>query len=218
MKKLSTLELVIVGFILLFICLVISIIGHSLFNINTDFLTAGATLFAAVVAMLLFEDWRDQHKVTLMDAFHLDLRENSDVLFKTYLKILPKVMSFNGSSAQGALNILDDLKYDLSDFNDNLQSLNKVIIDYQIFTMNLESTHLIKGQLEDIERIQSLIEATIAAFVAFHYSPNPDAFIQVLYSSFVRQGKIDTFISTIKNFIDIDTRKFYMDYLNKKGQ
>lgn len=72
MKKFNAFELIGVGVSIYLICLIFGAISKHIFGFDVDVLSASATLFAAVVAMILFNDWRDQFKV---DTF-IKLKEN----------------------------------------------------------------------------------------------------------------------------------------------
>lgn len=60
MKKLTWSQLTIVGVGILATCFVVSFLVNCKFNLETDFLSAAATIFAAVVAISLYSDWREE--------------------------------------------------------------------------------------------------------------------------------------------------------------
>ncbi|MFX5640894.1 hypothetical protein ABTF02_13490 [Acinetobacter baumannii] len=74
MKKFTKFELIGIGISLLLICIIISLIGKYVFDLQGDYLSAAATLFAAVIAALLYSDWKVQHKIQLLDKYHNELK------------------------------------------------------------------------------------------------------------------------------------------------
>lgn len=74
MKKLNYFIFFMVGAGILIICLIISRCLHSEFDIETDFLSASATFFAAAVAILLYRDWRAPHLLTKIETEQREIK------------------------------------------------------------------------------------------------------------------------------------------------
>ncbi|WP_010115466.1 hypothetical protein [Acinetobacter sp. P8-3-8] len=77
-----------IGVLCLIFCVGISIIAKKAFKVDSDFLSASATLFAAFVALYFYSDWREQHRVSLFEKFKNDLfklfnqvEDNYDALY-----------------------------------------------------------------------------------------------------------------------------------------
>jgi hypothetical protein len=68
------------------LCIGVSIIGRKAFNVDSDFLSASATLFAAIVALYLYNDWRDQQRFVLIEKYQELIRESGKSLFLNYSK------------------------------------------------------------------------------------------------------------------------------------
>ncbi|NWK74949.1 hypothetical protein D7V64_00305 [Acinetobacter cumulans] len=65
MKKIHIAILIVTGIFL--VCLAISILIKKFFSVDGDYLSASATLVAALVAAYLYSDWRHQYKVELFE-------------------------------------------------------------------------------------------------------------------------------------------------------
>ncbi|MCU4367551.1 hypothetical protein [Acinetobacter courvalinii] len=99
MKKINFNELIVIGIGILATCFFISQISLLYFNLQTDFLSATATLFAAIIAFILFNDWKEQYKTELFERIKnhihnafLDLEKNYNDLYVFLIssKELPK--------------------------------------------------------------------------------------------------------------------------------
>lgn len=56
MKNFNEFELIGIGIALLLICIFFSLMGKHIFGLEGDYLSAAATLFASVIAFILFND------------------------------------------------------------------------------------------------------------------------------------------------------------------
>lgn len=91
MKNLKLHELVIVSVICILLCIEFSIIGKIVLGIEADFLSGGATLFAAFIAYIIFNDWREQYRIELIkeirDKLHLLFTEAENKTDKFYIEV-----------------------------------------------------------------------------------------------------------------------------------
>lgn len=120
MKNITFKKLALIGFFILISCFFISFSVKFFFKIESDFLSASATLFAAFVAFLLFNDWREQYKIELFekirDRLHTQLNE---------VKI--QYNSFNNFIQNN--EIIDPILY--SEKNHSIQNaIDVVIVDF----------------------------------------------------------------------------------------
>lgn len=67
MKNISIQELTVIGIGILGSCFAISKLAFCKFNLQSDFLSASATLFAAVVALKMFNSWKEQYQTELFE-------------------------------------------------------------------------------------------------------------------------------------------------------
>lgn len=77
MKKLNISDAFGIGAACFVLCIGTSIIAKKAFNIDSDFLSASATLCASVIAVRLFSDWREQYRVEMVKQ----LRDKINHLF-----------------------------------------------------------------------------------------------------------------------------------------
>ncbi|HCQ9784793.1 TPA: hypothetical protein OMR00_003787, partial [Acinetobacter baumannii] len=69
MNKFNKFNLLAIGTFLLVLCAFLSYVGEKWLNLQGDYLSAAATLFAAVIAFLLFNDWKDQFLITKFEKY-----------------------------------------------------------------------------------------------------------------------------------------------------
>ena len=126
MKKYSEFELIGIGITLLVLCILISLIGKHVFDLEGDYLSAAATLFAAVVAMLLFNDWQEPYSAqkinderNLLRVSIKDFRNNYYAL-STHILSAPKVLSENGDYFREYIKLEAQLLNSLDDVSENL--------------------------------------------------------------------------------------------------
>ena len=75
-----------IGVLCLIFCIGISVIAKKAFEIDSDFLSASATLFTAFVAFYLYNDWRDQQKFILIEKHQTLLNNSGESLQLKYAK------------------------------------------------------------------------------------------------------------------------------------
>ncbi|MCU4434770.1 hypothetical protein KTH93_04670 [Acinetobacter bereziniae] len=80
MKKYNEFELVGIGVSVYLICIIFGIISKHIFGFDVDVLSASATLFAGVVAIVLVNDWREQHNFLILEKRHDYLLEKITIL------------------------------------------------------------------------------------------------------------------------------------------
>lgn len=92
MKKISIWELLVISVGVIALCFSISKFVLCKFNMASDFLTASATFIAAIVAISLFNDWKDQYRTELFERLkdrihHLfdSLSIQYDAMYKSIL-------------------------------------------------------------------------------------------------------------------------------------
>lgn len=94
------LVLVFIG--IFFSCLGLSKLANFYFDISSDYLTATATFFAAFVALYLYSDWREQHKVSVLNDKQKVLSNIGVELNKLFVEILDR--SYEGNQEKEFFN------------------------------------------------------------------------------------------------------------------
>lgn len=132
MKKLKISDILGIGVIGLILCLGLSIIAKNAFDISSDFLTSATTLFAALVALYVYSDWREPHNLTKFQSEQSEIRISIRIFRNNYYEFNSHVLEFkNGESTNEAdtakflqlerqmLNSLDDLSDNLHFYSHN---------------------------------------------------------------------------------------------------
>lgn len=162
--KLKISDVLFVGCLGLLLCIGISIIAKKAFNIEADFLSTSATLFTAVVALFLYNDWREPYVVNKVDQEQKELRNILKDFRKNYNAFLYFVNVENkgrgvknGDDASHKYRRLEnDLLSDLEEISIRLNGLILIIED----NLSSEKVHIIKlkehsGNIEKLIKILS---------------------------------------------------------------
>lgn len=151
MKKIISIFLALTG--LFFVCLAISILIKNYFQIEGDYLSAFATTVAAIVAIFLFNDWRDEQEYQTKKEFIFKVRQIYDELHD---------LNFNHIDTRaGLIYKLKNNMYD-SDFHFecfNSFSIFKMKMDFLItkILITLEEYEVVSYQKEFIEELDKAL-------------------------------------------------------------
>ncbi|MDH0562170.1 hypothetical protein [Acinetobacter courvalinii] len=96
MNNLKTYEVLCVFFICILFCLEISILGRALIGFDSDFLSAGVTLFAAFIAWILYNDWRDPYSAQKLDDERSAIRVTAKSFRNSFYEFNSHVLNFPG--------------------------------------------------------------------------------------------------------------------------
>lgn len=157
MKNFNEFQLIGIGIALLLTCIIFSLIGKHILGLEGDYLSAAATLFASVIAFILFNDWRDEqeHQVftELIKTIKQDYRKLNDkyiedlyslhemlhklkfnqltqaLTFEVIEKITLSYTTFSRVFKEIQITLLE-IKEIKSDFN-NFDEMYKTITDYE---------------------------------------------------------------------------------------
>ncbi|MDS9866318.1 hypothetical protein XB97_18770 [Acinetobacter pittii] len=157
MKNFNEFQLIGIGIALLLTCIIFSLIGKHILGLEGDYLSAAATLFASVIAIILFNDWRDEqeHQVftELIKTIKQDYRKLNDkyiedlyslhemlhklkfnqptqaLTFEVIEKITLSYTTFSRVFKEIQITLLE-IKEIKSDFN-NFDEMYKTITDYE---------------------------------------------------------------------------------------
>ncbi|MDC4659471.1 hypothetical protein NRA66_12680 [Acinetobacter baumannii] len=157
MKNFNEFQLIGIGIALLLTCIIFSLMGKHIFGLDGDYLSAAATLFASVIAFILFNDWRDEqeHQVftELIKTIKQDYRKLNDkyiedlyslhemlhklkfnhptqaLTFEVIEKITLSYTTFSRVFKEIQISLLE-IKEIKSDFN-NFDEMYKKITDYE---------------------------------------------------------------------------------------
>lgn len=131
MKKYNEFELLGIGGILLLICIIFSLIGKHVFNLDGDYLSAAATLFASVIAFILFNDWKDQFLVTKFEKYSDEIESLSKQLRGELHELFYFLLRSDDHSNKLALSKFKEVRR-------TLQQLHQTFLIYIYFLDNFE--------------------------------------------------------------------------------
>lgn len=213
MKKYSEFELIGIGITLLVLCILISIIGKHVFDLDGDYLSAAATLFAAVVAMLLFNDWREPYTITKIDNIQNELRSSIKLFryaYNDFRYFLLKddrpetAEKFMAEYKKYEKELLDSIEA-IRDHLDRCIILVKEIQKHEFVNDHLLELQLAKNQLNDM-------------YILFMESDPNENFIvaSTLISDKVKNGEFNSIAIGIFSFLIRDMETFFSKLLNIK--
>lgn len=131
MKKYNEFQLLGIGVILLLICIIFSLIGKHVFDLDGDYLSAAATLFASVIAFILFNDWKDQFLVTKFEKYSDEIESLSKQLRGELHELFYFLLRSDDHSNKLTLSKFKEVRR-------TLQQLHQTFLIYIYFLDNFE--------------------------------------------------------------------------------
>lgn len=215
MKKFTKFELIGIGISLLLICIIISLIGKYVFDLQGDYLSAAATLFAAVIAALLYSDWKVQHKIQLLDKYHnelkllvLNLTETKKLLGDEYFKYIisnEKDMSLNSP--------LDNFENKL---NRELKAIGSLLNEYLIFLKTLELLEIVKQHASLVINLNKEKDVALEDLKKINQNEALDQQTLNLIKS-LHGGGLGAFIISLQVFAERELPSFYFEFFNAQN-
>lgn len=206
------LVLVFIG--IFFSCLGLSKLANFYFDISSDYLTATATFFAAFVALYLYNDWKDVHKINTLEKYHQELKIEFLNLNSSYLIVSKKASEIEGSSVSKASEIVLEINniYGLTFYN-NVKKVLVTINEYEIFISRLTKISIVSQHLQNIEVFKNELLKTLNALDSIQGIGNLDKLTSIYYSMFLN-GTVPKSIAEGKKFVDEDNPVFRSEFLN----
>ena len=209
MKKFKIICAIIFSFLF---CLSSSIFFKHEFNIDGDYLSSFSTLVAAIVAYLLFNDWKVEHKFKLLEKFHDTLKERAMRLNSIFDAMNLDFRCIEGSTVVDGNKYLENALGKLSQFNKETQNVLYLLREYKCcldtlrkdeFLINNEN--ILKHHIENFNQITNFYTELV---------------LKRLVDINVNTVNIDTLNSWKKILIEfehycsIDLADFYFKHLN----
>lgn len=217
MKKINKFGLIGIGIALLLICIIFSLLGKHLFSLEGDYLSAAATLFAAVIAALLYSDWKVQHRFTLLDRYHNELKKNISQLFDEVFEISGKIRLVEGSTDKFVRDLYIELQKNLREHNKSLNTTITIISEYQIFIKNQEPTDIVINHSNELKAQKKLVMENLLTLSSALASQDINEFINTIYSGFSGiNAKVLKNMLMIKTFSDVGLPEFYILYFEEQ--
>ncbi|MEJ5205466.1 hypothetical protein [Acinetobacter junii] len=210
MKKINIFELIVIGLGILASFFAISKFVLCQFKMQTDFLSASATLFAAVVALRMFNSWKEQYQTELFERLkdrihHLfnQLENNYNNYYELFIlndsRPARKMIHMHASTFQ---NTIDQLLTEL-DFYEKLIKKYKEIDIELICEPSRAKTNL----------------TNILKQLNPDYIPNAhNAWVEKIYEV-LKEDEVYKLLITMKIFINDDLQKIILNLIDEqKGQ
>lgn len=153
MNKLNIFKLIRIGILIFLVCFGISYSANKIFNLDSDFLSATATFFAAVVAFSLFNDWRQQYKAEMIERLKDRLHSLFNKLESSYnqLSLSVEVNQSKNDNYILKMNLLVGAVIDdIDSLKTELDFYEKIILKYKLTKLVNTYPRTVNDQLHAI--------------------------------------------------------------------
>lgn len=199
-----------IAFFIFLICLSISIIIKHYFNIDGDYLSAFSTLLAALLAFYLFTDWKVEHKIKLIDQFHVNLRiKTSEAKIVLFDSVIFKLEMINGSRVEIGNQLFLEAVHGLDKFLLQLSELYNYLLEYKVCLSSLDKNSAVNFQSI---RVEYFIKCLLENFNNLTEIRNSVNSINSLSQKDLMD--IKQLIISFENFASLQNSEFYFNYLN----
>lgn len=128
-KKFNAFDIIGLGVISYLICIIFGLVSKHVFNFgDVDILSSSATLFAGIVALVLFNDWREQYHVSSIEKKQLEINNLCDLLFENYISMI----SFTVRNKNTDVNDADDSNLTLFSLMEHVQRLDNTAFKLRV--------------------------------------------------------------------------------------
>lgn len=213
MKNLKLHELVIVSVICILLCIEFSIIGKTVLGIEADFLSGGATLFAAFIAYLVFADWKVEHKFRLLEQYHSTLKDRSRIMLEQYMIANNAFSTIEGTRVENGFQKLNEGAVALKIFLENINKINYLITEYKLCVNSLKENEVVIENNEKLNlqiiRIRQIHKDYLSKLPFYRGDINDaDRFLEVM-------KPWREFVIEFNFYCEIELSNFYFDLLNE---
>lgn len=193
-------------------CLGLSKLADHCFGVSSDYLTATATFFAAFIALYLYNDWRVEHKIKLLESYQSNLKSKTSKLLPTSLKAKSYLFLIVGSSVKEGYQHFQNALNETNTFLEILKSINEDMSGYILLLSHLENTKEVKANIETCTFFSEKLKKIYQECMFKMYENNNSININSL--------KEDDFFKWNKDLREFDYLvsyqlvEFYIKYLN----
>ncbi|QNX86370.1 hypothetical protein [Acinetobacter seifertii] len=202
--------LIAISLLIFLICLSTSIIIKHYFNIDGDYLSAFSTLVAALVAFYLFTDWKVEHKIKLIDQFHVNLRiKTSEARIVLFDSVIFKLEMINGSRVETGNQLFLEAVNGLDKFLLQLSGIYNYLLEYKVCLSSLDENSAVNFQNVRVEYFIKCILENFNNLTEIRNSVND-------INSLSQKDLMDIkqLIISFENFVSLKNSEFYFNYLN----
>lgn len=193
---LSIFTITYVLFWVLFLCLDSPNTAKEAINVLGSYFGGVATLWAAVIAAYLFNNWRDENKAVFIQKFYYDLRGEVFSLYESYLKLKTFLLDPNNRTLS---NDCYDQFYKLkNDFMLKADYTEQILDDfiYMLKSENHPSYSKYTSYRDGLLRAKAFFEVN---------DPRKDYFVyHALIESNIENGEIEKGIAELKHLLSMD--------------
>ncbi|WP_140336148.1 hypothetical protein [Acinetobacter seifertii] len=202
--------LIAISLLIFLICLSTSITIKHFFNIDGDYLSAFSTLVAALVAFYLFTDWKVEHKIKLIDQFHVNLRiKTSEARIVLFDSVIFKLEMINGSRVETGNQLFLEAVNGLDKFLLQLSGIYNYLLEYKVCLSSLDENSAVSFQNVRVEYFIKCILENFNNLTEIRNSVNDINSISQKDLMDIKQ-----LIISFENFVSLQNSEFYFNYLN----
>ncbi len=184
---------------LFFGCLGASKLANYYFNLSSDYLTATATFFTAFIALYLYSDWRQPHKVMLIEKELAEIRKNIIDFRVQYFDIRFFINSYQDKVLTNEEEIAE--KYFNKEHN-FLNSIDVLLDNLSFYEKNFDTP----SKSEKIIKHNKLVEEAISELmIVYTYFTNkdPNKEFKLYFSEVFDMANTGKFINVV-NLLTVD--------------
>jgi len=198
-----------------FSCLVISIFVKSKYGVEGDYLSAFSTLIAALVALYLYNDWRDEHRLKLLEHYHSRIKEGAYAAYLkvNYLLIDHPIFKLGENDHEEFENQKTVYIKDVDKLAESLTELCISVNEYENFLGTLECTALVEEMVVEVKQFNVDLNDSFNKCMEIL-----DDFNTLDPKSSENKDKINfiwDILVKIKISSSFNFSNFYIEYLNK---
>lgn len=210
MNKLNIYKLICFGILIFICCFGISYLAKKIFNLDSDFLSATATFFAAVVAFSLFNDWRIQYKTELFERLKERIHNLYVSIENQYDILHSKVLLNDESNSQ-----VVDITKELLNFTSLIESL---IIELEFYEKIIAKFNLDKSKIEisPADSIKILIDYKDEIICQNRADIDSDAKLMKYLKEHLQNNNIFEIFTRRKKLMSNDLQTIVLDFIEEQ--
>ncbi|MGU3313600.1 hypothetical protein [Acinetobacter sp. M5A5_2a] len=214
MKMLKIISLSIILFIF---CLSTSIFIKKYLCIDGDYLSAFATLVAAMVAYYLFSDWRVEHTFKLIEQYHTNLKNKSINLNNSFDSMSREIFKIEGSTVKEGEEYLAKAWLDGQKFYRETENIIILLTEYEycIRTLKNNSSEALSIQRKNLEFHIEQLKNISSEYFGLVLKDLGNFNVNTINGEVLKQWKM--VLIKFESYCSIELAEFYFSYLNEKN-
>ncbi|OUC67024.1 hypothetical protein MWQ_01340 [Acinetobacter seifertii] len=167
-------------------------------------------MVAALVAFYLFTDWKVEHKIKLIDQFHVNLRiKTSEARIVLFDSVIFKLEMINGSRVETGNQLFLEAVNGLDKFLLQLSGIYNYLLEYKVCLSSLDENSAVSFQNVRVEYFIKCILENFNNLTEIRNSVNDINSISQKDLMDIKQ-----LIISFENFVSLQNSEFYFNYLN----